>query len=101
MSVAFSIFNLYARRYRATYVHLDWVGLSLGLLLWPLATLAAFFSVGLALFLYAFVVLFYVALPILRERARTAALADGGSLGITHEHAGATEPSCRDLGQDP
>jgi uncharacterized membrane protein len=101
MSVAFSIFNLYARRYRATYVHLDWVGLSLGLALWPLATLAAFRSVGLALFLYAFVVLFYVALPIIRERARAAALADRGPLGITHERTRAAEPSGGDLGEDP
>ena len=100
MSVAFSIYNLYARRYRATYVHLDWVGFSLGLALWPLATLSAFFSVGLALFLYAFVVLFYVALPILRERARASALADGGPLGVAHERARATESSRRDLSED-
>jgi len=100
MSIAFSIYNLYARRYRATYVHLDWVGFSLGLTLWPLATLTAFFSVGLALFLYAFVVLFYVALPILRERARAAALADGGSLGVPHGRPGAAEPGGRDLGED-
>jgi uncharacterized membrane protein len=100
MSVAFSIFNLYARRYRANYVHLDWVGFSLGLALWPLATVTAFFNVGLALFLYAFVVLFYVALPIMRERARNAALADRASLGVAHERASATESGGGDLGKD-
>lgn len=39
MSIAFSIFNLYARRFRATMVPLDWFGFSLGLVLWPIATL--------------------------------------------------------------
>ena len=101
MSIAFSIFNLYARRYRTTMVHLDWVGFSLGLALWPLATLSAFFSVTLALTLYAFVVLFYIALPIIRERrAMAAASGDGGSFGVAHERPRAPESSGRDLGQD-
>ena len=101
MSIAFSLFNLYARRYRKTFVHLDWVGFSLGLALWPVATLSAFFSVGLALALFAFVVLFYMALPIIREsRARTEALRQGGSLRVTHERPAATESSGRDLGED-
>jgi uncharacterized membrane protein len=101
MSIAFSLFNLYARRYRTTFVHLDWVGFSLGLALWPLATLSALFSVGLALTLYAFVVLFYMALPIIRERrARAAALGDGGSLGVTHERPRAGEAHRSDLGED-
>jgi uncharacterized membrane protein len=102
MSIAFSVFNLYARRYRATYVHLDWAGFWLGLVLWPLATVSAFFSVGLALLLYAFVVGFYMALPIIREsRSRAAALRDGGPLGVAHGRTGATESSRSDLGEDP
>jgi hypothetical protein len=83
-------------------VPLEWAGFSLGLALWQLATLSAFFSVGLALTLYAFVVLFYMALPIIREsRARAATLRDGGSLGVAHGRAGATKSSRRDLGEDP
>jgi hypothetical protein len=76
------------------------VGFSLGLGLWPLATLSAFFSVTLALTLYAFVVLFYIALPISRERRAMAASGDGGSLGVAHERSRATEPSRSDLGED-
>src|ERR1700720_389459 len=67
MSIAFSVFNLYARRFRPVMAPLDWLAFSTGLLLWPLATLASFRSVGIALALYAFIVLFYVAMPILRE----------------------------------
>jgi uncharacterized membrane protein len=102
MSVAFSIFNLYARRYRTTMVHLDWVGFSLGLGLWPLATLSAFFSVTLALTLYAFVVLFYIALPITRERrAMAASSGEGGALRLTHEDASTAKARGRDLSEDP
>jgi uncharacterized membrane protein len=101
MSIAFSLFNLYARRYRTTMVHLDWVGFSLGLALWPLATVSALFNVGLALTLYALVVLFYIALPIIRERrARVRSSGDRGPLGVAHERAGATESGRRDLGED-
>lgn len=100
MSIAFSIFNLYARRYRRTFVHLDWVGFSLGLALWPLATLSAFISVGLALSLYAFVVLFYVALPIIRESRSRAGSSGDGALGVAHERPRATESSGGDLSED-
>ena len=101
MSVAFSMFNLYARRFRTTMVPLDWVGFSLGLLLWPLATVSAFVSVGLALALYAFVVGFYVALPIVREDRRRRALSGRrGPLGVTHESAGAAKADGGDLGED-
>ncbi|HYM97026.1 MAG TPA: TMEM175 family protein, partial [Candidatus Sulfotelmatobacter sp.] len=80
MSIAFSIFNLYARRFRTTMVKLDWVGFSLGLVMWPVATLTSFISVGVAVVLYAFVAVFYVVLPIVREDMRRAA-ASGGSRG--------------------
>ena len=101
MSVAFSMFNLYARRFRTTMVPLDWFGFSLGLFLWPLATLSAFVSVLLALALYAFVVGFYVALPIVREDRRRRALSgQGGPLGVTHESAGAAKTDGGDLGED-
>jgi uncharacterized membrane protein len=101
MSLAFSIFNLYARRYRIKMVPLDWVGFSLGLGLWPLATISAFFSVPLALTLYAFVVLFYIALPITRERrAMAASSGEGGALRLSHGDAAATEARGRDLGED-
>lgn len=100
MSLAFSIFNLYARRYRIRMVPLDWVGFSLGLCLWPLATVTAFFSVTLALTLYAFVVLFYIALPITRERRALAASGEGGALGLSHGDAAAAKARGGDLGED-
>ena len=101
MSLAFTFFNLYSRRYRRAFVHLDWIGLSFGVTLWPLATLAALFNVGLALALYALVVVFYIVLPIIRERsAAAAALRDRGSLGLAHERSGAAESSGSDLGED-
>jgi hypothetical protein len=99
--VAFTIFNLYSRRYRVSFLKLDWVGLSLGVTLWPLATLSALFNVDLALSLYAFVVVFYIALPIIRERrAAAAALGYGGAFGVAHERARAAESGGRDLGED-
>ena len=101
MSVAFSVFNLYARRFKAVMVPLDWVGFSLGLVLWPLATLAALFSVGVALVLYAFVVVFYVVLPIVREdRARAAQSGDARAPGVAFRGAGATEADGGELGED-
>ena len=102
MSVAFSVFNLYARRFRAIMVPLDWFGFSVGLVLWPLATLAAFVSVGLALVLYAFVVGFYVVLPILREdHANATRSGRGGSLGVAHESSGAAKTDGGDLSENP
>lgn len=102
MSLAFSIFNLYGRRYRTKMVPLDWVGFSLGLGLWPLATISALFSVTLALTLYAFVVLFYIALPITRERrAMAASSGEGGPLGLTHGNATTAKARGGDLSEDP
>jgi len=100
MSLAFSTFNLYARRYRTRMVPLDWVGFSLGLGLWPLATLTALVNVTLALTLYAFVVLFYIALPIIRERRAMSASGEGGALRLSHGDAAAAEARGRDLGED-
>jgi len=101
MSVAFSLLNLYARRFRVRMLPLDWVGFSLGLVLWPLATLSAFFSVGVALVLYAFVVVFYVVLPIIREDRALAERSGGlSSPGVSHESAGAAKPDGGDLGED-
>lgn len=68
MGIAFSTLNLYARRYRKQWVPLDWLGFSIGIVMWPIATAIGFVSVDSALILYSFVVLFYVALPIIRER---------------------------------
>jgi uncharacterized membrane protein len=102
MSVAFSLFNLYARRFRPVMVPLDWLAFSTGLLLWPLATLVSFVSVGVALALYAFIVLFYVAMPILREnRLPTVHSAPAGSNPVALGGARATEPHSGDLGKDP
>ncbi len=102
MSVAFSIFNLYARRFRPTMVPLDWLAFSTGLLLWPLATLASLVSVGVALALYAFIVLFYVAMPILREdRSPGVDSAPGGSHPVALGGSRSAEAHSRDLGQDP
>jgi uncharacterized membrane protein len=101
MGVAFSAFNLYARRFRPVTVPLDWLAFSTGLLLWPLATVASFVSVGLALALYAFIVLFYVVLPILREdRGWPARSAQAGSSLGALGGARAAEPHSGDLGQD-
>lgn len=101
MSVAFSLFNLYARRFRARIVKLDWFGFSMGLVLWPLATLSAFFSVPIALMLYAFVVGFYVVLPIIREDRARAEQSDGlRAPGVAHEGTGAAKPDGGDLGED-
>jgi TMEM175 potassium channel family protein len=74
MSIAFSAFNLYSRRFRKSYAPVDWLAFSTGLVLWPLATIFAFVSVGVALFLYAAVVAFYVVLPIVREDRTRAAV---------------------------
>ena len=102
MSIAFSVFNLYARRFRPTMVPLDWLAFSTGLFLWPLATLASFVSVGVALALYAFIVLFYVAMPILREdRGRAALSGAAGSNSVALGGARAVEPHRSDFGEDP
>jgi uncharacterized membrane protein len=68
MAVAFSLFSLYARRFLRTHLPFDWLGFSTGLALFPLATLLALVSFRLSLAIYACVTLFYVALPIVRER---------------------------------
>ena len=68
MAVAFSCFTLYARRFRRTYVPLDWIGFSFGLFLYPLATLLTLASYRLSLAIYALITIFYLVLPILRER---------------------------------
>jgi uncharacterized membrane protein len=68
MAVAFSLFTLYARRFRRTYVPLDWIGFSAGLALYPLATLLTLANFRLSLGIYASITLFYLVLPILRER---------------------------------
>ena len=68
MAVAFSCFTLYARRFRRTYVPLDWIGFSFGLALYPLATLLTLASYRLSLAIYALITVFYLVLPIVRER---------------------------------
>lgn len=101
MSIAFSVFNLYARRFRPVMVPLDWLAFSTGLLLWPIATLASFVSVGVALVLYAFIVLFYVALPILREnRPRAAVSAEARPDLVALGRPRSAEPDSGDFSQD-
>ena len=68
MGVAFSSFALYARRFRTAVVPLDRLGFAFGLIMWPIATVIALLNVYLALALYGSVVLFYLVLPIIRER---------------------------------
>jgi uncharacterized membrane protein len=68
MAIAFSFFTLYARRFRRTYVPLDWIGFSFGLALYPLATLLTLADFRLSLIIYATITVFYLVLPILRER---------------------------------
>jgi hypothetical protein len=61
----------------------------------------SFVSVGAALALYAFIVLFYVAMPILREnRGPAVHSAQAGSNPVALGGARAAEPGGRDLGQD-
>jgi uncharacterized membrane protein len=73
MSVAFAALNLYSRRFRRALAKLDWVGLLTGTFLWPMGTLLSLINVSLGLAVYAFIVVFYVVLPILREDAALAA----------------------------
>jgi hypothetical protein len=56
--------------------------------------------VTLALALYAFVVLFYIALPITRERRAMATSGLGGPLGLAHGDAAAAKAHGGDLGED-
>lgn len=101
MSIAFSVFNLYARRFKPTVVPLDRVAFSTGLLLWPLATVVSFVNVGIALVLYAFIVLFYVALPIIREdRPRITPSAEARPHRVALEGPRAAEPDSGDFSQD-
>jgi uncharacterized membrane protein len=101
MSIAFSVFNLYARRFKPVMVPLDWLAFLTGLLLWPIATLASFVSVGVALALYAFTVLFYVAMPILREnRSLVAPSAGVRPDRVALERARSAEPDRGDFSQD-
>ncbi len=102
MSIAFSAFNLYAIRFRRVATPFNWVGFSTGLALWPLGTLVSLADVRLALAIYAFVVLFYVALPILREdrAGQQARLRDRRPADLAHERSGAAEAHGGDLRQD-
>jgi uncharacterized membrane protein len=101
MSIAFSAFNLYARRFRPVMAPLDWLAFSTRLLLWPLATVVSFVSVGVALALYAFIVLFYVAMPILRENRGPAVHSTPvGSNPVALGGARTAKPGGGDLGQD-
>ena len=101
MSIAFSGFNLYARRFRPVMVSLDWLAFSTGLLLWPIATLASFVSVGIALVLYAFIVAFYVVLPILREdRGGVVPSAEARPNRVALERTRSAEPDGGDFSQD-
>lgn len=68
MAVAFSMFTLYARRFRRAYAPLDWIGFSFGLALYPLATLLTLANFRLSLAIYASITLFYLVLPLVRER---------------------------------
>jgi uncharacterized membrane protein len=68
MAVAFSFFTLYARRFRRNYAPLDWLGFWTGLALYPLATMLTLANFRLSLTIFASITLFYLALPIVRER---------------------------------
>jgi uncharacterized membrane protein len=68
MAFTFSFFSLSARRFLRTPTPFDWLGFSTGLLLFPLATLLALVSFKLSLAIYACVTLFYLVLPMVRER---------------------------------
>ena len=73
MSLAFTVMNLYSRRFRRAMAPLDWLGLLTGAFLWPLGTLLALVNFSLGLAVYAFIVVFYIVLPVLRENAALAA----------------------------
>src|SRR5579859_1103267 len=58
---------------------LDWLGFATGLVLYPLATLIALWNYKVALAVFGFIVLFYFALPVLREYLGRQARAAGAS----------------------
>lgn len=67
MSFAFTFINTYAKMRRLFTTPFSLLGYSLGQLLYPLATVIAFFSYEVAIAIYAATALFYLAFPLVRE----------------------------------
>jgi len=72
MASAFTLMNLYARQHGVINTPFDLLGYSFGQFTYPLGVVFSFLSWYLALFLYALTLVFYIALPLVRE-ARTRA----------------------------
>jgi uncharacterized membrane protein len=70
MALAFTLISVYARRRRMITTPFNLLGSSLGQLMYPLGTLVALFSAQVALLIYGGTMVFYTALPLIRE-ART------------------------------
>lgn len=67
MSLAFTFINTYAKLRRLFTTSFSLLGYSLGQLLYPLATVIAFFNYQLALAIYAGTAIFYLVFPLVRE----------------------------------
>jgi uncharacterized membrane protein len=67
MIVAFSLVSLYARSRGLMQAEFNVVAFSIGLLLYPLATIVSAFSAQVGLVIYVLVALFYIALPLARK----------------------------------
>lgn len=67
MSFAFTFINTYAKMRRLFTTPFSLLGYSLGQLLYPLATVIAFFSYQIAIAIYAATAVFYLAFPLVRE----------------------------------
>jgi uncharacterized membrane protein len=68
MAVAFTLINTYAKTHHLFSTPFSLLGFSTGQLLYPLATVIALFSYQTALAIFAATALFYMVLPLVRER---------------------------------
>jgi TMEM175 potassium channel family protein len=68
MAVAFTLINTYAKARHLFRTPFSLLGFSTGQLSYPLATVIALFNYQVALVIYAATAIFYMVLPLLRER---------------------------------
>lgn len=74
MACAFTFMNLYARKHGVINTPFNILGFAFGQFTYPLGVLASFISWYLALGIYGLTLVFYIALPLVREaQARAAA----------------------------
>jgi len=68
MALAFTLMNSYAKARHLFTTPFSLLGFSTGMLAYPLGTVIALFNYQLALAVYAATAVFYMVLPLLRER---------------------------------